>query len=140
MQRHLAAFKSTAARIAAPRFLPFIAGAGGFAELRAHAAAHAHLAVTRAGGRTKIRETRESERARSGLAGRFAAAAGFSGRLAAFGNFFRHFPNPPLPPDDALCGSCRAPPACPRARPPDAFCASQVLEWSGACHLYSRLS
>src|SRR6202045_4330312 len=134
MQRHLAAFKSAAARIAATGLLSFVTGTGSLAELRAYAAAHAHLAVTRTDRRTKIREARESERARSRFAGRFAAAAGFLGRLAAFGNFFRHFPIPPLPRGGALYGSCRALTACPRARPPDAFCAIQVHEWSAACH------
>src|SRR6266851_5671498 len=92
MQRHLAAFKSAAARIAAAGFLSLIAGTGSLAELGAHAAADAHLAMTRADGRTQIRETRESECARSGFARRFAPAAAFLGRFAAFGNFFRHFP------------------------------------------------
>src|SRR6266481_8543740 len=62
MQRHLAAFKSAAARIAAAGFLSLVAGTGSLAELGAHAAANAHLAMTRANGRTQIRETRESER------------------------------------------------------------------------------
>src|SRR6266436_1333625 len=116
MQRHLAAFKSAAARIAAAGFLSLVAGTGSFAQLGAHAAADAHLAMARADRWTKIRETRKSERARSGLTGRFAAAAGFSGRLAALGNFFHHFPIPPLPQGGALYGSCRAPPADPRAQ------------------------
>src|SRR6266851_5317644 len=92
MQRHLAAFESAAARIAAAGFLSLVAGTGSLAELGAHAAADAHLAMTRADRRTQIREARESERARSGFAIRFAAVAGFLGRLAAFGKFFRHFP------------------------------------------------
>src|SRR6266481_4227288 len=137
MQRHLAAFKSAAARIAAAGFLSLVAGTGSFAQLGAHAAADTHFAVAGADRWTKIRETRESESARGGLAGRFAAAAGFSGRLAALGSSFRHFPIPPLPPGGALYGSCRAPTACPRARPPDAFCAVRVRGWSGACHRYS---
>src|SRR6266851_3409074 len=75
-----------------PRILSLVAGTGSFAQLGAHAAADAHLAMTRADRWMKIRETRESECARSGFARRFAAAAAFLGRLAAFGNFFRHFP------------------------------------------------
>src|SRR5207302_10397215 len=41
---------------------------------------------------------------------------------------------PPLPRGGALYGSCRVPTAYPRVRPPDAFCAVRVREWSGACH------
>src|SRR5579864_6201727 len=48
MQRHLSAFKTPAARIAAPGFLSLVAGAGGLAELRAHAAADAHFFLARA--------------------------------------------------------------------------------------------
>src|ERR1700687_1852594 len=92
MQRHLAAFKSTAARIAAAGFLSLVAGTGSFTQLGAHAAANAHLAMTRANGRAKIREARESERAPGGFTRRLAAVAGFLGRFAAAGNFFRHFP------------------------------------------------
>src|SRR5260370_5314914 len=80
MQRHLAVFKSAAARIAAAGFLSLVAGTGSFAQLGAHAATDAHLAMTRADRWTKIRETRKSEHARSGLPGRFAAGAWFSGR------------------------------------------------------------
>src|SRR5580704_18371385 len=48
MQRHLAAFKTPAARIAAAGFLPLVASPGGLAELRAHAAADAHFFLARA--------------------------------------------------------------------------------------------
>src|SRR5258707_12880335 len=50
MQRHLAAFKSAAARIAAAGFFSLVAGTGSIAPLGAHAPAVAHLAVTPAAG------------------------------------------------------------------------------------------
>src|SRR6267143_3763081 len=56
VQWHLPAFKSTAARITAPGFLPLVAGAGGLAELGADAAAHAHLFLARARRRLQIRQ------------------------------------------------------------------------------------
>src|SRR5579884_3195632 len=56
MQRHLAAFKAATTRIAAARLLSLVAGSGRFAELRAHAAADAHLAMARAARGPQIRE------------------------------------------------------------------------------------
>src|SRR5713226_5257769 len=56
VQRHLSAFKAAAARIAAARLLSLVAGARGFAKFGTHAAAHAHFALARAGGRLQIRE------------------------------------------------------------------------------------
>src|SRR6267378_3633042 len=56
VQRHLPAFKSTAARVTAPGFLPLVAGAGSFAELGADAAAHTHLFLARARRRLQIRQ------------------------------------------------------------------------------------
>src|SRR6266403_2086107 len=56
MQRHLSAFETTAARIAAPGFLPLVAGAGSPAELRTHAAADAHFFLARALWRAEVRE------------------------------------------------------------------------------------
>src|SRR6267143_2426940 len=54
VQRHLPALKSTAARISSPRFLPFVAGACGFAEFGADTAAHAHFFLARARRRLQI--------------------------------------------------------------------------------------
>src|SRR5579863_2851946 len=48
MQRHLSAFKTTAARITAARLLSLVAGPGGFAQLGTHAAAHANFLFARA--------------------------------------------------------------------------------------------
>src|SRR5579859_3910954 len=48
MQRHLSAFKTAAARIAAAGFLSLVAGAGGPAEFRADAAADTHFFLARA--------------------------------------------------------------------------------------------
>src|SRR5689334_24458766 len=48
MQRHLAAFKTAAARIAATRLLPLVAGAGRLAKLGADTTADAHFTVARA--------------------------------------------------------------------------------------------
>src|SRR5260370_1652790 len=91
MQRHLAAFKSTAARITAAGLLSLVAGAGSLAELRAHAAANTHLAVTRADRRTQIRQARSTPRDPSGLARRVAAGPCFfcphSGRCKIFLSF-----------------------------------------------------
>src|SRR5258708_26376703 len=56
MQRHLSAFETAAARIAAPGFLSLVAGAGGLAELRPHAAADAHFFLARALWRAEVRE------------------------------------------------------------------------------------
>src|SRR5260370_3128804 len=56
VQRHLSAFKPAAARITAARLLTLVAGASGLAEFRAHAAADAHFALARTGGRLQIRE------------------------------------------------------------------------------------
>src|SRR5215831_263061 len=56
MQRHLAAFKTAAARIAAARLLPLVTGAGSFAELRTHAAANAYLSPAGAARGSKIRK------------------------------------------------------------------------------------
>jgi len=53
-QRHLAALKTRAPRIALARFLAFVAFPGRPAELRAHPAAHAHLAVPRSRGGFKF--------------------------------------------------------------------------------------
>src|SRR5260370_30260995 len=61
MQRHLAAFKSAPARIAAAGFLSLVAGTGSFAQLGAHAAADAPLAMTRADAPAKIGATPKSE-------------------------------------------------------------------------------
>src|SRR5580704_2569678 len=58
VQRHLAAFKSRAARIAAAGLLALVAGAGSLTQLRAHATADANLAVARAAGRLQIRKRR----------------------------------------------------------------------------------
>src|SRR6202521_1873251 len=62
VQRHLSAFKATPARITATRLLSFVAGAGGFAQLRTHAAADANLLLTRAHGRLQIRERKGASR------------------------------------------------------------------------------
>src|SRR5277367_3536178 len=48
VQRHLSAFKSRTARIAATGLLPLVTCARSLAHLRAHAASDAHFAVTRA--------------------------------------------------------------------------------------------
>src|SRR5712691_10280361 len=55
VQRHLSAFKPTAARIAAARLLSLVASTGSFAKLRAHAAADADLSFARTGRRLQIR-------------------------------------------------------------------------------------
>src|SRR6202047_3494308 len=104
MQRHLPAFKSAPPRIAAPRFLPFVAGAGRLAQLRSDAPAPTPLAMTRAPGWMQIRQACERERARSRFARRFAAAAGFLSRLAAFGGFFWPFLFAPLSINSARYG------------------------------------
>ena len=54
VQGHLAAFKTRTAREALAGLLSLVAGAGGLAELRAHAASHPHFAVARAARGTKI--------------------------------------------------------------------------------------
>src|ERR1700683_90050 len=56
MQRHLAALKTSAARIAAAGFLTLVAGASGFAGLRAHAAADANFLEARALRRMQVRQ------------------------------------------------------------------------------------
>ena len=53
-QRHLAALKTGTPRIPLARFLSLVAFAGRPAELRADAAAHAHLAVPRSARRLQI--------------------------------------------------------------------------------------
>src|SRR5882672_2125685 len=53
-QRHLAALKPRTPRVALARFLSFVAFAGRPAELRAHPAAHAHLAMPRSPCRLQI--------------------------------------------------------------------------------------
>ena len=53
VQRHLAAFKSAAARIAAARLLAFVAGTGGPAKLRADTTADAYFALARTARRAK---------------------------------------------------------------------------------------
>src|SRR6266404_280254 len=53
VQRHLTAFKSATARIAAARLLAFVAGAGGSAKLRADTTADAYFAFARAARRAK---------------------------------------------------------------------------------------
>src|SRR5215467_9410264 len=133
VQRHLPAFKSAAARIAAAGLLTLVAGARSFAEFRADAAAHADLANARAQGRMQIRERK--------------CAALFRCRscrlvLAAFArtacSLFRHSLTPPLPRDAAPCESCRERPECPDARRPGANAAGRGRGWSGACHRCSR--
>src|ERR1700730_1580112 len=54
MQRHLPAFKTPAARIAAARLLSLVAGASGPAQFRTHAAADAHLFLARALWRAEV--------------------------------------------------------------------------------------
>src|SRR6202795_4821243 len=56
VQRHLAAFETTAARIAAAGLLSLVAGAGGLAEFRAHTAADAHFFLARALWGAEVRE------------------------------------------------------------------------------------
>src|SRR5580693_9108158 len=56
MQRHLAAFKSTAHFVAGAGLLSLAAFASGTAELRADTTANAHLAVARTLGRLQIRK------------------------------------------------------------------------------------
>ena len=56
MQRHLAALKTGTPRIALARFLALVSRARSLAELRADAAADAHLAVARAARRPQIRQ------------------------------------------------------------------------------------
>src|SRR6184192_2839805 len=133
VQRHLAAFKSAATRIAAPGFLPLVAGARSFAQFGADAAADADLADARTRRRMQIREREQAAlfRCRSR---RLALAA--LARTAC--SFFRHGPTPPLPRGAAPCESCRAPPACPGAPPPDEISANPGRGWSGACHRCSR--
>jgi len=65
VQRHLPAFKSAAARITAPGFLPLVAGASGLAELGADAAAHTHLFLARARRRLQVRQREETPSLRS---------------------------------------------------------------------------
>src|SRR5580704_8728559 len=54
VQRHLTTFKSWAAGIAATGLLPLVTCTRSLAHLRAHAASHAHLAVTRAARRLQV--------------------------------------------------------------------------------------
>ena len=107
VQRHLAAFKTAAARIAAARFLSLVAGARRLAELRADTAANAHSCVARTLRGAQIRKMYSCDE----VFFRFAA------------DFMVYQPliTPPLPPDAAPCGSCRESPACPRARQSDAY-------------------
>src|SRR6266404_7836324 len=92
MQRHLAAFKSAAARIAAAGFLSLVAGSRSLTKLRPNTAANSYFAVPRTARWAQVRETRQSQRARSRFARWLATTAGFLTRFAALGNFFRHFP------------------------------------------------
>src|SRR5260370_6046660 len=61
------AFKAAAARIAAARLLPLVAGTSGFSELRAHAAANANFALARARRRLQIRQRKGAPRLRGRL-------------------------------------------------------------------------
>src|SRR5262249_54807355 len=56
MQRHLTALKAATSRISTTRFLAFVAGAGGLAELRTHGAADANFLDARTARRTKSGE------------------------------------------------------------------------------------
>src|SRR6266849_5171010 len=132
VQRHLPALKAAAARIAAARLLSLVAGARGLAELGAYAAANANLLLARARGRLQIRERKRA----AGLSRRCRrlVMSALAGPSRAAGTFFRHSLTPPLPRGGAPCGSCRVFPACPGARPPDAFSASRGREWFAAYH------
>src|SRR6266478_6433867 len=132
VQRHLSAFKPAAARIAAARLLSLVAGARGFAKLGTHAASDANFALTRARRRLQIRERKRA----AGLPRwrRRLVMSALAGPSRAAGTLFRHRFTPPLPRGAAPCGSCRVFPACPGARPPDAFSASRGRGWFDACH------
>src|SRR5713101_8420966 len=132
VQRHLSAFKAAAARIAAARLLSLVAGARGLAELRSHAAANANFLLARARGRLQIREregTAPFRRRRRRLVLTTLAGPSWAARTLS-----RHRSTPPLPRGAAPCESCRAFPACPGARPPDAFSASRARGWFDAYH------
>src|SRR5712664_1407292 len=132
VQRHLSAFKAAAARIAAARLLSLVAGARGLTELRSHAAANANFLLARARGRLQIREregTAPFRRRRRRL-----VLTTLAGPSRAARTLSRHRSTPPLPRGAAPCESCRAFPACPGARPPDAFSASRGRGWFDAYH------
>src|SRR2546426_5843124 len=60
VQRHLSAFKTAPTRIAASRLLTLVSRARGLAELRPHASANAHFALSRACRRLQIRERKQA--------------------------------------------------------------------------------
>src|SRR5207245_4523403 len=67
VQRHLSAFKTTAARITATRLLPLVAGTSGLAKLGTHAAADANFTPARARRGLQIRERKGAARFRRRL-------------------------------------------------------------------------
>src|SRR5947209_3275399 len=108
MQGHLAAFESATAGIAATRFLAFVSGAGGFAQLRTDTAAYADLAMARTLWGAQVRQTdwRASTGGRAiGSASRL--RRGFSGCVFLFcfflfgHNLFHHFHEMPYFEDHA---------------------------------------
>src|SRR5439155_8950791 len=127
VQWHLAAFKSTPARIAATRLLALIAGSRSSPQLRADAAANPHFAFTRATRRAKRFKIER------------VAAFFISGLLAGcpvrcfFDDLLGHDLSPPLPRGAAPYGSYLAFQVCSGARPPDADGAGPAHESFAAC-------
>src|SRR5205807_10611168 len=98
-----------------------------------YAAAHADFADARARGRAQIRK-----REKAMLLGRRRRRLVLAALARAASSLFRHAPTPPLPRGAAPCESCRAPPVCPGAPPPDAISAGPGRGWFGAYHRCSR--